>query len=73
VNVSQLAGFPAGTELDAKALKEAGVISRIGRDGLKVLGSGDLAVALTIRAARFTAGARSKIEAAGGTASEDAA
>jgi large subunit ribosomal protein L15 len=73
VNVGQLAGFAAGTELDAQALKASGVISRIGRDGLKILGSGDLAVSLTVRAARFTAGARSKIEAAGGTAAEDAA
>jgi large subunit ribosomal protein L15 len=73
VNVGKLAGFPAGTELDAQSLKAAGVIAKIGRDGLKVLGNGDLAVALTIRAAKFTAGARAKIEAAGGTAAEDAA
>jgi large subunit ribosomal protein L15 len=73
VNVSQLAGFPAGTELDANVLKASGVISRIGRDGLKVLGDGELTVALTVRAARFTAGARSKIEAVGGTAAENAA
>jgi large subunit ribosomal protein L15 len=73
VNVCQLAGFAAGTELDAAALKKAGVIAKIGRDGVKVLGTGDLAVALTVRAARFTASARAKIEAAGGTAAEDAA
>lgn len=73
VNVGQLAGFDAGTVLDAQALKAAGVIAKIGRDGLKVLGNGELTVALTVRAAKFSAGARSKIEAAGGTAAEDAA
>ncbi|MDO9280373.1 MAG: 50S ribosomal protein L15 [Pseudomonadota bacterium] len=73
VNVSQLGVFPAGTELDAQTLKASGVISRIGRDGLKVLGDGELSVALTIRASKFSASARSKIEAAGGTAAENAA
>ncbi|MDP2307169.1 MAG: 50S ribosomal protein L15 [Pseudomonadota bacterium] len=73
VNVSQLGVFPTGTELDAKTLKASGVISRIGRDGLKVLGDGELAVGLTVRAAKFSASARAKIEAAGGTAAEDAA
>jgi len=73
VNVGQLAAFPAGTELDAKTLKASGVISRIGRDGVKVLGDGDLTAALTVRAAKFSASARAKIEAAGGTAAENAA
>ncbi len=73
VNVGKLAGFAAGTELDAAALKASGVIARIGRDGLKVLGDGEISVALTVRAAKFSAGARAKIEAAGGTAAEDAA
>jgi large subunit ribosomal protein L15 len=73
VNVAQLSAFPAGSEVDAKILKDSGVISRIGRDGVKILGNGELAVALTVRAARFTTGAKSKIEAAGGTAAENAA
>ena len=72
VNVGKLSGFAAGTVLDASALKAAGVIARVGRDGLKVLGSGDLTVALTVRAAKFTEQARSKIVAAGGTAEEAA-
>ncbi|MDP2315872.1 MAG: 50S ribosomal protein L15 [Pseudomonadota bacterium] len=73
INVAQLSVFPAGTELDAATLKASGVISKIGRDGLKVLGDGEVTVALTVRAARFTASARAKIEAAGGTAAENAA
>ena len=73
INVSQLAAFPAGTEIDAQVLKASGVISRIGRDGVKVLGNGELAVGLTVRVARFTASAKAKIEAAGGTAAENAA
>lgn len=73
VNVGSLAGFAAGSELDATALKSAGVISRIGRDGIKVLGGGELSVALTVRAARFSESARAKITGAGGSAVEDAA
>lgn len=73
VNVGSLAGFAAGADLDAAALKAAGVISRVGRDGIKVLGSGEISVAITVRAAKFSASARSKITAAGGTVVEDAA
>jgi len=67
VNVGQLAKFAAGTVVDAHALHEAGVISRIGKHGVKVLGNGDLAVALTVKVAKVSAGAAAKIEAAGGT------
>lgn len=73
VNVGQLSSFPAGTEVDAKVLKDSGVISRIGRDGVKVLGNGEISSAITVHAARFTTAARAKIEAAGGTAAENAA
>lgn len=72
VNVGKLNGLPAGSVVDAVALKAAGVISRIGRDGVKVLGNGELTVALTVKAAKFSASARQKILAVGGTA-EDAA
>ncbi len=69
VNVEDLAGrFEAGTTVDLDLLKQAGVVSRKGRDGLKVLGRGELDVALTIRAAKFSAGGLRAIEAAGGTA-----
>lgn len=73
INVGRLAGFSAGAVLDAQALKAAGAIARIGRDGLKVLGSGEIAVALTVRAAKFSGAARSKIEAAGGSVVEESA
>ncbi|GDX78848.1 50S ribosomal protein L15 [Deltaproteobacteria bacterium] len=67
VNVGKLASLAAGTVVDAAALKAAGVISRIGRDGVKVLGGGDVTVTLTVRVAKVSASARAKIEAAGGT------
>ena len=69
INVGQLEGrFAAGAEVDAAALKQCGLISRIGKDGLKVLGSGDLTVALKVKASKFTRSAQAKIEGAGGTA-----
>lgn len=60
--------FSAGEVVDAESLKERGVIRKIERDGVKVLGNGDLDHALTVRAAKFTASAAEKIQAAGGTA-----
>lgn len=66
VNVSKLAGFEAGSVVDAEALLKAGVISKT-LDGVKILGDGELAVALTVKAAGFSASAKAKIEAAGGT------
>lgn len=69
INVGQLEGrFEAGAEIDAAALKALGIISHIGKDGLKVLGGGELTVALTIKASKFTRSAQAKIEGAGGTA-----
>ena len=69
LNVSDLEGrFEKGAVVDAQALKDAGVISKIAKDGVKFLGDGELKTALTVRAARFTRTAAEKIEAAGGTA-----
>ena len=68
INVGKLEGrFEAGTKVDAALLKELGIISRVGKDGLKVLGGGELTVALDIAAAKFTATAQAKIEGAGGS------
>ncbi|MFZ5478700.1 MAG: 50S ribosomal protein L15 [Myxococcota bacterium] len=67
VNVGKLAKLPAGSVVDAQSLKQAGVIAKIGKDGIKVLGNGDLAVALTVKAAKVSESAKAKIEAAGGT------
>jgi large subunit ribosomal protein L15 len=68
VNVGRLASLPAGTVVSGELLLELRIISRIGADGVKVLGGGDLDVALHIRGARLTAGARAKVLAAGGSA-----
>jgi large subunit ribosomal protein L15 len=67
VNLYDLTGFAAGTVVDAAALMEAGKVKQE-LAGLRVLGTGDISVALTVRAHHFTASAREKIEAAGGKA-----
>lgn len=69
INVSQLASLPAQTQVTLSSLMEAGLITS--DDGpLKVLGNGELTVALTVKAAAFTASARTKIEAVGGSCQE---
>ena len=66
LNVARLADLPAGTEVSMDSLMEAGIITS--NDGpLKILGDGELSVALTVKAAAFTKSAQAKIEAAGGT------
>ncbi len=66
LNVGKLAQMKAGSVVTCESLKEAGVITSP-KHPLKVLGNGDLTVKLTVRAAAFTASAREKIEAAGGS------
>ncbi len=66
INVSKLASLPANTEVTLASLMEVGIITS--DDGpLKILGDGELNVALKVYAAAFTTSARSKIEAAGGS------
>ena len=65
VNVSELNKFEDGAVVDAAALKEAGVISKI-MDGVVILGRGEITKKLTVKAARVTKGAAEKIAAAGG-------
>lgn len=65
VNVSELNKFEDGAVVDAAALKEAGVISKI-MDGVVILGRGELTKKLTVKAVRVTKGAAEKIAAAGG-------
>lgn len=67
INVGELNELPAGTVVDAVLLSERGHLKKA-KDGLKILGNGDLAVALTVKADRFSVSARQKIEAAGGKA-----
>jgi large subunit ribosomal protein L15 len=67
VNVGRLHdSFDAGTLVTPDLLLKRRIISKLG-DGLRVLGQGQLAKALTVRANHFSAAARAKIEAAGGT------
>ena len=66
VNLSQLSTFDAGATVDEALLRERGIIKGQS-DGLRVLGNGEISKAITIRAGHFTASAKEKIEAAGGT------
>ncbi len=66
VNVSALEALGA-TTVDPESLLKAGVIHKL-KDGLKILGSGELKKKITIKAHLFSESARKKIEAAGGTA-----
>jgi large subunit ribosomal protein L15 len=66
VNVRDLARFDAGTEVTPELLKQAGVVRSL-KHPIKVLGSGELTVKLTVHAHRFSAKAVELIEAAGGS------
>ncbi|MEM8722722.1 MAG: 50S ribosomal protein L15 [Cyanobacteria bacterium P01_G01_bin.39] len=66
VNVETLASLPAETEVTLASLMENGIVTS--NDGpLKVLGNGEVSVALKVKAAAFTKSAVKKIEAAGGS------
>lgn len=67
VNLSDLDGFKPEDKITPAMLIERGVIRRL-RDGLKVLGNGDLKAPLQISAHLYSKSAREKIEKAGGTA-----
>ena len=67
VNLSALNNFEAGAVVDKALLLEKGLIKDIKNDaGLKVLGNGEINVALTVKAAKFSASAKEAIEKAGG-------
>ncbi|NJN72864.1 MAG: 50S ribosomal protein L15 [Limnothrix sp. RL_2_0] len=66
INISKLADLDAGTEVTLDSLMQKGIVTS--NDGpLKILGDGEISVALTVKASGFTASAKTKIEAAGGT------
>jgi len=67
VNLKELERFEGGTVVTLKVLKDAGIVKAV-RDGVKVLASGELSVALTVQAHAFSSAAKEKIEAAGGSA-----
>jgi len=66
VNVGDLGQFKKGTEITAEFLLDFGMLSKIEPYGLKVLGDGELTIALTVVASKFTKSAKQKIEKAGG-------
>lgn len=65
VNVETLNRFDDGAEVDAVALVESGILKNV-RDGVRILGNGELTKKLTVKAQGFTKTAVQKIEAAGG-------
>jgi large subunit ribosomal protein L15 len=67
INVETLNGFSAGDTVGPEDLVAHGMI-HARRDGVKILGSGDLKVSLTVRAHAFSKSAQDKITAAGGKA-----
>ncbi|MBQ1364898.1 MAG: 50S ribosomal protein L15 [Clostridia bacterium] len=67
VNLERLEAFEDGAVVDAAALLEKRII-RKELDGVKILGGGELTKKLTVKAAKFTASAKEKIEAVGGKA-----
>jgi large subunit ribosomal protein L15 len=69
INVAKLADLKAGSTVNIDTLVKDGIVTSP-KHPLKVLGNGDLKVKLTVQAAAFTASAREKIEAAGGTCEE---
>ena len=69
INVAKLAELKAGSTVNIDTLVKDGLVTKP-KHPLKVLGNGDLSVKLTVQAAAFTASARQKIEAAGGTCEE---
>ena len=66
-NVEVLARLVHGTVFDTQRLQDAGIVKKT-YDGVKFLGRGEVTKKLTVKAAAFSEGAKSKIEAAGGKA-----
>lgn len=66
VNVGQLAALPSGSIVDAQRLRDAGLLKGRNRQA-KILGDGEIAVALTVVGLKVSTSARQKIEAAGGS------
>lgn len=67
INLSALEAFEDGAVVDTQALKNAGIVKNA-KDGIKVLGNGELTKKLTVKAAKFSKSAAEKIEGNGGKA-----
>ncbi len=66
VNLEKLAVFEAGTKVDPEVLKSRGIVKNL-RDGIKILGGGELQHAIHVRAHKFSKSAVEKIQKVGGT------
>lgn len=69
VNLDKLSLFEAGSEVTPERLLAAGVVKSL-RHPVKILAGGDISHPLSVKADKFSAAARAKIEAAGGTVEE---
>jgi large subunit ribosomal protein L15 len=69
VNTSDLNKFEAGAEVTPERLMAAGIIKTLARP-VKILADGDISRAITVKANKFSASAKAKIEAAGGKVEE---
>ncbi|WP_321530913.1 50S ribosomal protein L15 [uncultured Desulfuromonas sp.] len=69
VNLRDLETLEAGSVVDAESLIKAGLIKAV-KDGVKILGDGELTKSLTVKAQKFSKSAVAKIEAAGGQIEE---
>ena len=67
INVSALEKFDNGSTVTVESLVESGIVSNP-RDGVKILGNGELTKKLTVQVNAFSASAKEKIEALGGNA-----
>ncbi|MDW7651535.1 MAG: 50S ribosomal protein L15 [Bacillota bacterium] len=67
INIARLNVFADGTEVTPELLKQEGMIKSM-KDGVRILGNGDLEKSLTVKAQGFTKTASEKIQAAGGKA-----
>jgi large subunit ribosomal protein L15 len=67
INVSDLAKFEKGSKIGPQELVEKGVLRKVAKHGLRVLGDGQVDRALHVSAHYFTESAREKITKAGGT------
>jgi len=68
INLDDLKDFKKGAVVNAEILMEMGVIRKLEPYGLKVLGDGEIANAITVQAKKFSKSALEKIEKAGGKA-----
>lgn len=66
INIKDLNRFEPNASLDAEALKEAGLVKKLG-DGIKLLGNGEITFPVFMKVHKVSNSAKEKIEALGGT------